>query len=90
MLIEKFVDERTDSLAVDGYKAIYDTILALADDADSYGLFQPYTPEDIQKCKWIAAIIEVLDDVPRRSMEHVFKRNHISFDYLEFINDECH
>ena len=36
MFIEKFVDERTDSLAVDGYKAIYDTILALADDADSY------------------------------------------------------
>lgn len=90
MFIEKYVDKKTGSLTVDGYREIYDAILTLADDADSYGLFQSCTPEDIQKCKWIAAIIEVLDDVPRRSMKHVFKKNRISFDYLEFINDEYH
>ena len=85
MFIEKYVDEKTGSLTVDGYREIYDAILTLADDADSYGLFKRITSEDIQKCKWIAAILEVLNDVPQRRMEHVFKYKKISFDYLEFI-----
>ena len=85
MFIEKFVDERTDTLAVDGYEAIYDAVLALANDADGFGLFNAITPEDIQKCKWIAAILEVMSDVPQRRMEHVFRYKKISFDYLEFI-----
>ena len=47
MFIEKYVDEKTGSLSIDGYREIYDAILTLADDADSYGLFQSCTPEDI-------------------------------------------
>lgn len=85
MFIEKFIDKSTDSLAVDGYEAIYDAVLALANDADGFGLFDAITPEDVQKCKWIAAILEVLNDVPQRRMEHSFKYKKISFDYLEFI-----
>ena len=85
MFIEKFIDKSTDSLAVDGYEAIYDAVLALANDADGFGLFDAITPEDVQKCKWIAAILEVLNDVPQRRMEHIFKYKKISFDYLEFI-----
>ena len=90
MFIEKYADEKTGSLSVDGYREIYDAILTLADDADSYGLFKRITSEDIQKCKWIAAIFEVLNDVPRRQMKHVFKCQKISFDYLEFFEEECH
>lgn len=85
MFNEKFVDERTDTLAIDGYEAIYDAVLALANDADGFGLFDAITPEDIQKCKWIAAILEVMSDVPQRRMKHIFKYKKISFDYLEFI-----
>ena len=85
MFIEKFIDKSTDSLTVDGYEAICDAVLALANDADGFGLFDAITPEDIQKCKWIAAILEVLNDVPQRRMEHIFKYKKISFDYLEFI-----
>ena len=84
MFIEKYFDEKTDSLTIDGYEAIYNAVLTLANDADGFGLYEAITPEDIQKCKWIAAILEVLSDVPQRRMQHIFEHKRISFDYLEF------
>ena len=80
----KFMD---DSLSVETYKSIYDTIVALSVDADSYGLFENISDEDVEKCKWIAAICEVLDDVPRRRMEHIFQYRKVDFDYIDFIEE---
>ena len=80
----KFTD---DSLSVETYKSIYDTIVALSVDADGYGLFENISDEDVEKCKWIAAMREVLDDVPRRRMEHIFQYRKVDFDYIYFIEE---
>ena len=76
-----------DSLSVETYKSIYDAIVALSVDADGYGLFENISDEDVEKCKWIAAICEVLDDVPRRRMEHIFQYRKVDFDYIDFIEE---
>ena len=76
-----------DSLSVETYKSIYDAIVALSVDADGYGLFENISDEDVEKCKWIAAICEVLDDVPRGRMEHIFKYRKVDFDYIDFIEE---
>ena len=90
MLNTQYYDAQTDSLKLEAYTAIYDAILSLSFDADGYGLFDNITDEDIQKCKWIAAILEVLNDVPKRRVEHIFKHKKIDFNYIEFIEeDEC-
>ena len=80
----KFMD---DSLSIETYKSIYDAIVALSVDADGYGLFENISDEDVEKCKWIAAILEVLDDVPRRRMEHIFQYRKVDFDCIDFIEE---
>ena len=75
------------SMKLEGYQEIYDLILTIADDADGFGLFENITDEDVEKCKWIAAILEVLNDVPLRRMEHIFKYKKIEFDSEEFLEE---
>jgi hypothetical protein len=75
----------TDNMTVAEYKEIYEAIVSLSVDADGYGLFENISEEDVEKCKWIAAICEVLDDVPRSRMEHIFKYRKVDFDYIKFI-----
>ena len=87
MLNTQYYDAQTDSLKVEAYTAIYDAIVSLSCDADGYGLFDDITDEDIQKCKWIAAIHEALSDVPMSKAEIMFKRKKIKFDYCEFMNE---
>ena len=77
----------TDNMTVAEYKEIYEAIVSLSVDADGYGLFENISDEDVEKCKWIAAICEVLDDVPRSRMEHVFKYRKVNFDYTNFIEE---
>lgn len=75
----------TDNMTVAEYKEIYEAIVSLSVDADGYGLFENISEEDVEKCKWIAAICEVLNDVPRSRKEHIFKYRKVDFDYIEFI-----
>lgn len=76
-----------DAMTIADYKAIYEAIVSLSVDADGYGLFESISNEDVEKCKWIAAICEVLDDVPRSRMEHIFKYRKVDFDYIDFIEE---
>lgn len=85
MLYEK--NMATDAMTIADYKAIYEAIVSLSVDADGYGLFENISDEDVEKCKWIAAICEVLDDVPRSRMEHIFKYRKVDFDYIDFIEE---
>ena len=84
-MCEKKMD--ADTMAVVEYKEIYEAIVSLSVDADGYGLFENISDEDVEKCKWIAAICEVLDDVPRSRMEHIFKHRKVNFDYIDFIEE---
>lgn len=77
----------TDNMTVAEYKEIYEAIVSLSVDADGYGLFESISNEDVEKCKWIAAICEILDDVPRSRMEHIFKYRKVNFDYIDFIEE---
>lgn len=85
MLYEK--NMAADAMTIADYKAIYEAIVSLSVDADGYGLFESISNEDVEKCKWIAAICEVLDDVPRSRMEHIFKHCKVDFDYIGFIEE---
>ena len=85
MLYEK--NMAADAMTIADYKAIYEAIVSLSVDADGYGLFESISNEDVEKCKWIAAICEVLDDVPRSRMEHIFKYRKVNFDYIDFIEE---
>jgi len=87
MYNEKFFDNDPCELSIEGYKAIYDAIVTLSVDADSYGLFDDISDEDVEKCRWIAAIYEVLDDVPKRRMEHIFRHRKVEFNYSEFLDE---
>ena len=51
-------------MTIADYKEIYEKILHLSFDADGFGLFKHITDEDVEKCIWIAAILDVLNDVP--------------------------
>ena len=75
----------TDNMTVAEYKEIYEAIVSLSVDADGYGLFENISEEDVEKCKWIASICEVLNDAPRSIKEHIFKYRKVDFDYIEFI-----
>ena len=85
MLYEK--NMAADAMTIADDKEIYEAIVSLSVDADGYGLFESISNEDIEKCKWIAAICEVLDDVPRSRMEHIFKYRKVDFDYIDFIEE---
>lgn len=76
------------SISVAAYKAVYENIVSLSIDADGYGLFENITDDDVEKCKWLAAIIDVIDDVPKRRVEHVFKYKKIEFDYSDFLDEQ--
>ena len=75
----------TYNMTVAEYKEIYEAIVSLSVDADGYGLFENISEEDVEKCKWIASICEVLNDAPRSRKEHIFKYRKVDFDYIEFI-----
>ena len=68
------------------YKRLPDKVLEISEDMDGVTIFGNTTEEDIEKCKCIAAIIEVLEDVPKSKMEVMFKHKKIKFDYIEFID----
>lgn len=78
---------RIKKMTVADYKKIHDMIVSLSVDADSYGLFNKISDEDVEKCKWIAAILEMLNDVPLTRVEHIFEQKGIEFDYEEFWNE---
>ena len=71
-------------MTIADYKKIHDMIITLSIDADGYGLFDQISDEDVEKCKWIAAILETLNDVPLTRVEHIFEQKGIEFDYDEF------
>ena len=73
-----------DEMKLEDYKAIYEAIVSLSCDADGFGLYDGITTEDVEKCKWIAAILETLNDVPLSRVEHIFEQKDIEFDYEEF------
>ncbi len=76
-----------DCMKVETYKEVYKLLVSISCDADGYGLFDKITEEDIEKCKWIYCMYEVMTDVPLSRMNHVFKYKKINFDRYAFLEE---
>lgn len=59
---------------IEMYERVYDEIVGLSLDADAFGLFDSISEEDIEKAKWFYMIMDVLNDVPIRRVQHVFEQ----------------
>ena len=73
-----------DQMSVANYKELYEKVLELSFDADGFGLFGDISDEDAEKALWIAAILEVLNDVPVRTMNHIFQQRNMKYDWEQF------
>ncbi len=69
------------------YQRLYDKILKMSYDIEEISLSNP-TEEDIEKCKWIAAMHKVINDVPQGKTEYLLMQKKIKFDYIEFMNQQ--
>lgn len=63
---------------IEEYRILYDKILELSEDAESFGLFNEASDEDVEKCMYIKAMLDTLQDVPDSRQEHIFKHKKIS------------
>jgi hypothetical protein len=78
-------------LNIEEYKKIHDSIISLSVDADSYGLSdEDISDEDVQKCMYIAAIYETLNDVPASRVKHIFAHKGITEDDVEEFIDKLY
>lgn len=76
-----------DGCSIQEYKKALEQIIDLSVDADSFGLFDDITEEDIEKAKFFAAIINVLSDVPARRVNHIFSHKKIEFNTCDFYDE---
>ena len=74
-------------MTINDYKEIYEKICYIAGDADSFGLFKHISDEDVEKCKWIYLINEVLEDVPMGRVIHTFHEKKIELDIEKFLEE---
>ncbi len=74
-------------LTLEGYKVIFEAIVSLSCDADGFGLYDTITEEDVEKCKWIAAMYAVMDDVPKRRMQHIMDYKKVQYDPEQFLEE---
>ena len=69
------------------YKQVFSDIITIAGDAEGFGLCNDtITDEDIEKCKYIAAMLETLKDVPERRVNWIFNMKNIVFDSDEIYD----
>ena len=64
MYAEEIKKMYADDMTVKDYKKILDRIIKLSFDADGFALDGYYDNDEIEKCKLIREMIEVLMDVP--------------------------
>ena len=81
----KAVATKSKAMTLGEYEELYDRILDLCEDADSFR-FVNASAEEIEKCKWISAMLEAFNDVPRSTAQCIFRRHKVKFDCVEFIS----
>lgn len=74
-------------MTVNDYKALYDAVVNMSMDAEEFGLFDTITDEDVEKAKWIACIMDCLNDVPSRRTKHILREKAINFDVIDFLEE---
>ena len=79
--------KRIKRMSVNDYKELFEEVVKMTNDADGFGLFDQISEEDVEKAKWIAFIIDCLNDVPLTRVEHIFEQKNIEFDVEEFYEE---
>lgn len=77
--------EPAESMTLDEYKLLYKMALKLSFDAENFGLFEMIIDRDIEKAKYIRAIIDVMNDVPRGRMLHIMDYKDVEYDSGEIL-----
>ena len=77
--------EPAESMTLDEYKLLYKMALKLSFDAENFGLFEMIIDRDIEKAKYIRAIIDVMNDVPRGRMMHIMDYKDVEYDSGEIL-----
>lgn len=74
-------------MKVENFSLVYNSTGKIVEDADGFGLFAHISDLDVEKSQWIMAIHTVLNDIPKRKMKAVFRKNKIKFNYLAFVDE---
>ena len=77
--------EPSESMTLDEYKLLYKMALKLSFDAENFGLIEMIIDRDIEKAKYIRAIIDVMNDVPRGRMMHIMDYKGVEYDSGEIL-----
>ena len=74
-------------MKADNFSQVYDSTGKILEDAEGFGLFTHISDLDVAKSQWIMAIHTVLNDIPKKKMKAVFRKNKIKFNYLAFVSE---
>ena len=77
--------EPAERMTLEEYKKLYQMVLRLSFDAECFGLFEMIIDRDIEKAKYIRAIIDVMNDVPRGRMLHIMDYKNVEYDSCEIL-----
>ena len=72
---------------VEQFSRIHNSTGKILEDAEGFGLFAHISDLDVEKSQWIMAIYTVLNDIPKRKMKAIFRKNKIRFNYLAFVDE---
>ena len=72
-------------MSISNYAMAFDEMHYMVPDADGFGLFAHIRDIDVEKCKWIAAIYEVLTEAVEKYAQPIFAERNIRYDWEDFF-----
>lgn len=66
-----------ENMRLTNYEVAYKTLHPMVPDADGFGLFEHIRETDVEKCKWIASIHEVLEEAYVKYAEPMLMRSEL-------------
>ena len=86
---EKLTGKKYDPIeymTIEEYKTLFKLIRKMAQDADCFGLFEMILDRDVEKAKYIQAIMEDVREITHRRVEHIFDYKQVEYDYFEIMD----
>jgi hypothetical protein len=74
-------------MTIEEYKNIFEGILKISFDVEEEIDIDNPTEEDINKAKWIKAMVTCINDVPFRRAAHILRTSNTEFDYCAMLDE---
>lgn len=74
-------------MTIEEYKNIFESILKISFDVEEEIDIDNPTEEDINKAKWIKAMVQCINDVPFLRAAHILRKCNIEFDYCAMLDE---